>query len=341
MRSMRKDAPAWWAIAAVALSIVIIGGPSAAQQQPVPIGAVEKPRVTFAIRQPNLGSQAPIFIGIDKGFYREEGFEKVDVVTTEQVREGIAGGSVDFGVVEVGSTVEAIQQGVPLRIIAGWRNREPYYIAVRREIQNVRDLEGKVVNLGGTPGDRNYIVRSSFLKEVGWDLGTIRANIVVVPGGSDAHVRLFLEGRMHLTYFFARHRPQIEAAGHRVLVFKMMEWPNDLMIATEGSLTRYPNATTRFLRGTLRAMQVWKDPANKDYVIGLMERNGFTVTPVGRQMYEEGDLALYDKDMALLPEGLERILKASGFPDPPRFDRITNLFYLRRAWRSLGIPPRP
>jgi len=337
---MVHRASIWMGVLFMLALTLAVTGPSTALTSPVTIGRVEKARITVGIRQPNAGSQAPFFVGNDKGFFRDEGFESVQVVTTEQVREGVAGGSLDFGVAEVGSTVEAMLQGVPLRVIAGYRNREPYYLAVRREILSVRDLEGKNVNLGGTPGDRNYVARAGLLKDAGWDLSTIKANVVVVPGGSDAHVRLFLEGRIHLTYFFARHRPSIEAAGHRVLVFKMMEWPNDLLLASEGFLTKNPNTATRFLRGTLRAMQVWLTPSNKEYVIGLMERNGFTVTPANRQMYEEGDLALYDKDMALLQDGLMKLLKASGFNDPPRFDRISNLLYLRQAWRSLEIPER-
>ncbi len=338
---MGRPASAWAAVVATLLLVGAVTASSAAPSAGVEIGPPEKKRIVFGHRLPNLGSQAPIFVGIDKGYYREEGFDEIKVVTTEQVREGVTGGSLDYGVAELGNTVEAIQQNAPLVIISGWRNREPYYIAARREIASVRDLDGKPVLLGGTPGDPNVNLRLGFLREAGWDLSTVRPSYVVVPGGSDAWVRLFLEGRLVMTYFFARHRPSIEAAGHRVVVFKMMEWPNDLMITNEGFLARHPNTTVRFLRATLRAMQIWMDPANKEYVISLMQRNGFTVTPAGRQMYEEGDLGLYDKDLALLPDGVARLLKHAGFQEPPKFERIANLFYVRKAWKVLGIKPRP
>jgi len=337
---MGRHVSVWAVLTAVVLAVAAAGS-SAAPSGGVEVGPAEKKRISFGIRLPNLGSVAPIYIGLDKGFYRDEGFEAVQVVTTEQVREGLVGGSLDFGVAELGITVEAMQQNVPLIIIASWRNYERFNIAARREIASVRDLDGKPVLLGGTPGDPNVNLRLQLLREVGWDLGTVRPNYVVVPGGSDTWVRLFLEGRLVMTYFFPRHKESIEQAGHRILVLKRLESPNDLIVATEVFLARNPNTAVRFLRATLKAMAFYKDPANKEYVLSLMQRNGFRVTDVDRRTYEEGTIDQYDADMAVLPTAVFGLLKRLGFTDVPKFERIANLFYLRRAWRSLSIPPRP
>ena len=37
------------------------------------IGAAEKADLTIGIRIPNVGSNAPLFVGIDQGIYAEEG----------------------------------------------------------------------------------------------------------------------------------------------------------------------------------------------------------------------------------------------------------------------------
>lgn len=337
---MRRLTGLWTAALAVFFVVVTGAGAGPAPQGADTLGPPERRRVTFGIRLPNLGSVAPIYIGTDKGFYRDEGFEEVKVITTEQVREGAVGGSLDFGVAELGVTVEAMQRNVPLVIIAAWRNYERFNIAVRREIASARDLDGKPVLLGGTPGDPNVNLRLQFLREVGWDLSTVRPNYAVVPGGSDTWVRLFLEGRLVMTYFFPRHKESIEQAGHRILVLKRLESPNDLIIVTEEFLAKNPNTATRFLRATLKAMAVYKDPANKGYVLSLMDRSGFRVTEVDRRTYEEGTIDQYDADMAVVPNAVFGLLKRLGFADAPKFERIANLFYLRKAWKSLGIPPR-
>lgn len=336
---MTRRARVWPGTVVLALVLAISGahaGPAPADD----IGPIEKKRITVGFFIPNFGTHGPLLVGIDKSYYRDEGFDSVQVVSSEHVREGVAAGSLDFAISVLGTNVDAIQNGFPLRMIAGWHNYERHYIAVRREIGSARDLDGKPVLLQGTPGDPRLALRQQFMREAGWDLGGVRPNYVTAPGGSDAWVRLFLEGRVMVTYFFARHKQTIEQAGHRVIVLKRLEWPNNQVIATEAYLTKNPNTAARFLRATLKAMKFWKDPANRDYVLALVERQGFRVTQADRDTFVESYVDQYDADMALLETGVALHLKTIGVGEYPRFERMINLFYLKKAWRSLGIKPR-
>ncbi|MDP7508858.1 MAG: hypothetical protein QF532_10545, partial [Acidimicrobiales bacterium] len=48
------------------------------------IGAAEKADLAIGIRIPNVGSNAPLFVGIDQGFYADEGLT-IEIVETESV----------------------------------------------------------------------------------------------------------------------------------------------------------------------------------------------------------------------------------------------------------------
>ncbi|NUR89976.1 MAG: ABC transporter substrate-binding protein, partial [Nonomuraea sp.] len=291
---------------AVVLAVLVLAGCSgttAEKPKPAatgPIGAPEKTTVKIGMRLPNLDTNAPIEIAIDKGFYKEEGLT-VQRVEVQSIREGLVGGSLDFGAEASPDVVAAATAGTNLRIVAGYRNREPFVVAVQPDIAKPQDLAGKPVLLGANPGTIEYDVRMQLLKEAGFDLTGVQTKAVNLPGGSNAWVEQFNQGKLAMTVIFPRHKKLVKG---RIVLDVMKEWPNDSLAATKDFVDQNPNTTARFIRATIKAMKLYKDPSQQEYVQRMMQAKGFTVTPAEKDpsVYAYGPL-LYDDDMGLNPKG--------------------------------------
>lgn len=316
-----------------------VGASAPASSTPDDLGAPESTSVSLGVRTGNIGSVAPMFIARDRGYYEDEGLD-VEIIVTDQVQEGIFGGSLHVGIFDPDATVESISEGVPLLMVAGNRQREPLILAAGDGIESAEDLAGKDVALGLGPGDPATNFRLEALKEAGWDLEAIEGiRYVSPPGGSDARAELLYAGQIALTYVFPRHKQPTEESGGTLVVDDYLDpFLNDAFIATEDWTAANPNTLARFIRATIRAKQVFTDLSQKDAVLELMEDAGFEVGENERAFYEF-DPPQHDADMAIPLEGYERLLAASGVEDPG-FENVTSLEALHAAQRSLGLPER-
>ena len=315
------------------------GGASPSGSAAEEIGAPETASITLGVRTGNIGSVAPLFIARDRGYYEEEGLN-VEIIVTDQVQEGIVGGSLNVGIFDPDATVESIHEGVPLIMVAGNRQREPLIIAAAAGIESAEDLAGKDVALGLGPGDPATNFRLEALKAAGWDLEAVEGiQYVSPPGGSDARAELLYAGQVALTYVFPRHKQPAEEAGGTLIVDDYLDpFLNDVFITTEDFASANTNTLAHFIRATIRGKQDFLDLSQKDAVLELMEAAGFEVGENERAFYEF-DPPQHDEDMAIPQEGYERLLEASGVEDPG-FEEVTSLDALHLAQRSLGLPER-
>lgn len=302
------------------------------------IGEPEIAKITLGVRTGNIGSVAPLYIAKENGYYQEEGLE-VEVIITDQVQEGIVGGSLNIGVFDPDAAVESINQGVPLIMVAGNRQREPLILGTAPGITKIEDLTGKDVALGLGPGDPATNFRLEALKVAGWDLSGATVQYVSPPGGSDARVELLLAGTIALTYMFPRHKKPVTDAGGILIVDSYLDpFLNDVFISTKDWASANPNALARFIKATIRGKQVFKDLSQKDVVLALMAKAGFEVGDNERAFYEF-DPPQHDIDMAIPQDGYQRLMAASGVEDPG-FTEVTNLDALHVAQKALGLPER-
>jgi NitT/TauT family transport system substrate-binding protein len=96
-----------------------------------------------------------LFLGIEKGFFREEGMELQFIQTSANIaiNAGISG-ELD-GLASVGSAVRAIQRGAPLRVLAVTLRRPLYWLVARPEYRSVRELRGKVLGISTIGGSQH------------------------------------------------------------------------------------------------------------------------------------------------------------------------------------------
>ncbi len=306
------------------------------------LGQPEVTDIVFGHRLPGLNSLAPLLVADDQGFFEESGFTSFQLVITENVAAGILGRSLHFGAIETLDAGQNVVDDVPIHKISAYRNYSVSMIAVRSEFESVEDLEGQDVVLGGTPGSLDYDKRADLMAKNGWDLSGVNVNPVVIPGGSDAWVELFLEGQVAVTALFNRHVNRVRDAGHNIIVNEF-EFGNDSVVANADFIEQNPVAVAQFLCAYIRGAQFWQDPANKEYILGLGAQQGIDITDAIRDAYEL-DILQFNRD-EVYDGGFQRSDLQALFEEfleqPPDLDEVLRVGPLHQAQEALGLPTRP
>lgn len=328
------------------LAATVAGAGATLAQDESPMAAPftpEKPSVTFGYRLPSLNSIAPLLVAQDRGYWQECGLEGVELIQTEETTPGLVSGSLDLALVESVDAGQAQVDGLPIQLVAGYRPFTQNRIAVPPGIETVADLEGKDVLLGGTPGTLDFDVRNGMLLEAGYDLSTVNVNYVSVEGGSDAWVALMEEGRLFLSPIFNRHYQRLLDQGFSFWVDRR-DFGSDHVMANSAFLEANPDSAAAFLCGLIQGIQVWSDPANMEYILGLGAAQGIEITDSIRLAYEQDVLnySPYDGgwDMALMDELFAENVTPE-VADDVDYAALLALEPLHRAQEYLGLPANP
>jgi NitT/TauT family transport system substrate-binding protein len=127
-------------LAAVALSGSCASALSA--QKPKPLR-----KVTFLTNYVFLGRHAPFFVGVDKGFYRDAGFD-VDIAPSTGsgfVISALEGGKADFGIAEAAPVVQAVAKGARVQAFGVYMDESPSGLASLEPYPTPQSLAGRTI----------------------------------------------------------------------------------------------------------------------------------------------------------------------------------------------------
>ena len=132
--------------------------------------------VTMRFNWSFVGSYAPIYLGVDKGFYAEQGIDLKPLLGkgTVPVATAVANGADDFGYVDMAATARLIDKGLPLKGILQVRQKTAMGLVTlaKSNITSPKDLEGHTI--GNTPGDSISQVFPAFAKANDVDMAKVR-----------------------------------------------------------------------------------------------------------------------------------------------------------------------
>jgi NitT/TauT family transport system substrate-binding protein len=333
--------------------VLAIGGSAVLAASVVGAGAVvaqdgtfaaEKPDLKFGYRIAGLNSVAPLLVAEDRGLWQECGLNSVELVLTESVQPGVVSGSLDAGLVETVDAGQAQLDGLPIELVAGYRPYSRNVIAVAPEIESVADLEGRDILLGGTPGTLDFDVRVGLLKEAGYDLEGVNYNPVTIEGFSDAWVAQLEAGNIVMTPIFNRHYQRLADQGFQFWVDRK-DFGSDHIVANSDFLANNPESAAALLCGIVGGIQVWADPANMKYILGLGEAFGIEITDRITLAYEE-DIKNYDPfdggwPMDLMVDLYDEIVSPINDGAVVDLDALINLDALHKAQEALGLELNP
>jgi len=306
-RHTRSAAVAWFA-ALLASAPLLFG----------PLPAHAEITIRLALDRKIDGTAAPIFLAIDKGYFKDEGLGVTIDAASGAPLEAInrlAAGKADMGVADVNLLIEARDAAsTPIKAVFAVFDKPPYAIIARksRGIVLPRDLEGK--KLGASLADQAFAQWPIFAKVNGIDAGKVAIEDVGAPvrepmlaaGEVDA-----ITGCSFSAYVDLKQRgvppddlTLLLMADHGVELY------GDAIMVASSFAQEKPEAVRAFLRAYIRALQeTVRDPARA--VESVLHRSE------GRSR----DVELERLRMAIRDNIVTPAVRANGFGgiEPERF----------------------
>jgi NitT/TauT family transport system substrate-binding protein len=141
-----------------------------------PAQSAEPDKVKLRLGWSYIGMFAPIYLGMDKGYFKGQGIdlEVLEGKGTVPSATSVANGTEDFGFFDMSAAARLIDKGLPLKGIAQIRQRSSMGIVSLKKtgITKPKDLEGH--SLSHTPGDSTSQIFPAFVKTTGIDVSKIK-----------------------------------------------------------------------------------------------------------------------------------------------------------------------
>ncbi|HEY7676796.1 MAG TPA: ABC transporter substrate-binding protein [Candidatus Methylomirabilis sp.] len=216
--------------------------------------------VKFLLDITPYGKHAMFYVSLDKGFWREAGFD-VTIVKGEGSATTIgslAAGAVDFGFADTASLILARGQGAKVKVVAMIHDKSLYAIETLEEngIKAPKDLEGR--KIGGSTGDAARVVFPAFAQINHVDASKIHWVTMTPP----ARVPSLLAGQVDAIVAFATEIPTLTAkaqeVGKRSKLILYADYGLDLysngLLARDDAIASQPERVKRFVEATMKGV---------------------------------------------------------------------------------------
>ncbi|MGY1661923.1 ABC transporter substrate-binding protein [Geodermatophilus sp. SYSU D00705] len=211
--------------------------------------------------QPIVDS-APLYLGVDQGFFEEEGLDLTieSAVGGAAVVPSVVSGDFEFGRGNVLSTMIAVDQGLPLQCITNANSTagNPDFGAVvvpgDSPIQSMADLAGRTVSVNTLNNIGDTTIRS-VVEEAGGDPGAVQFVEIPFP---DAPAAL-QSGQVDAAWILDPFLTEAVDAGARVLSYNFSDFHPELDIScvftSQQLLQEQPEVVEAFQRAMNRSLE--------------------------------------------------------------------------------------
>jgi len=216
-------------------------------------------KITFLLDFTPYGKHAPFFAALDKGFWKDAGFD-VTIVKGEGSATTIfsyAAGTVDFAFSDTPTLILARSKGAMVKVAAIIHDKSLYAIGTLEEnnIKTPQDLKGK--RIGASVGDASRVMFPAFAKLNGIDADSVRWIDMTPP----ARAASLILGQVDAVVLFLTETPTFSAkakeAGKHWKDFPYADYGLDLyshgLLVRDDLITNQPDRVKRFVESTMKA----------------------------------------------------------------------------------------
>lgn len=217
--------------------------PSALTQIRLPLGYI--PNIQFA----------PLYVAMEKGYYREAGLEIVPDYSFETDGVALVGaGELPFAVVSGEQVLLARAQELPVVYVMAWYRDYPVAVVSKKEqgLTTPADLKGKRIGLPGLYG-ANYIGLRALLDSV----GLTEADVTLDSIGFNQVEALAADQDQAVVGYIANEPIQLAAQGYEVDVIPVSDYvhlASNGIITNEVTIREDPALVRAFVQATLRGI---------------------------------------------------------------------------------------
>ena len=264
----------------LALAILLGGGLTDAQAGAAPDKPLKK--VTFLTNYVFHGRHSPYFVGLEKGFYREAGFDIQISPSTGSgfVVTAVDSGKADFGMAESTSVVQAIAKGAKVRGFSVFMDITTSGLASLTPYPTPESLNGKTVAAAVTDSAR--VILPIIFSQKGIDPGIVKWQ-ATDPG---VYFSLLLDGKVDL--FTASIDGDVPALmrvagplGKTVHFSSFADWGYDVfgyfLVASADKIASSPDEVRAFSAATAKAVKYAME--NPEETARIMVKHNPTLNP--------------------------------------------------------------
>lgn len=214
---------------------------------------------------PNI-QYAPFYAAIEKGYFRDAGFEIEFDYSFETDGVKLVGvGELPFAVVSGEQVLLARAQDVPVTYVAAWYQQYPISVVSKADanISKVEDLKGRTIGLPGLFG-ANYIGLRALL----FSAGLSESDVTLEEIGFN-QVELVVAGNQSIIVGYAANEPiQLKAQGIDVTELRVsdaVQLAANGILASEKVIAEDPELVKSFVGAFLKGLQYTIDNPDDAY----------------------------------------------------------------------------
>jgi len=229
----------------------------AATATPAPT-ATEKPLVKIKLPMgyiPNV-QYAPFYMAVEKGYYREAGFDVEFDYSFETDGVALVGaGERPFALVSGEQVLLARAQGVPVVYVMAWYQQYPISVMAKSTsgFKTINDLKGKKIGLPGLFG-ANYVGLRAMLYTLG-----IKESEVTLDSIGFNQVEALAADQEDAVVGYAANEPVIlRSKGYDLTEWRVADYvqlASNGLITNEKAIAENPEMVRAFIQATLRGLQ--------------------------------------------------------------------------------------
>ncbi len=221
---------------------------------------------------------APLYVGLEKGFFAEENIDlTLDHSMETDVVALVGAGRLPFGICSGEQVLLGREQGLPIVYITNWYQNYPVGIVALGEsgIKSMEDLKGKRVGIPMLSG-ASYIGLEAML-----GLSCMKDSDFKLESVGYAQAELLVTGRIDAAVVYTVNEPvQLKALGYDTVLFSaadMTKMVGNGMITNEAMITENPDLVSRMVRAFVKSIRwTFENPEEayeicKLYVDGLAD----------------------------------------------------------------------
>ena len=251
------------AIVASALLAALVAASGARAQEKLTI------RFTWKLK----GEYAPLFVAVEKGYYKAEGLDvqPAEGNGAQNVLKALAAGNEKFGYGPAVAAAQAVSQGLPVKVVALYQTSAPMGVIAFPDtpLKVPKDLEGKrlAISVGETFGD--MIVPFTKMNNVDID------KIQKIQMDASARTIQFLTRKIDvMSVYTTNELPQVEKrAGVKFNMLKVSDFGLSLLGASiyvsNDFAEKNPEIVKKLLRATAKGYDyAMKNPKEAAQIMG-------------------------------------------------------------------------